>query len=90
MRRDFLRKFALQPEIDYVIETIADEVIMNDDSHYFAYPNTKNLRNILKKEEGKKITITEDDIIYTFVKSKDPKLFVLDNSAYKGDSINEI
>ena len=55
MRRDFLRKFALQPEIDYVIETIADEVIMNDDSHYFAYPNTKNLRNILKKEEGKKI-----------------------------------
>ena len=40
-----------------------------------------------KKEDGKKITITEDDIIYTFVKSKDPKLFVLDNSAYKGDSI---
>ena len=55
MRRDFLRKFALQPEIDYVIETIADEVIMNDDMHYFAYPNTKKLRTILNPSSGKKI-----------------------------------
>ena len=55
MRRDFLRKFALQPEIDYVIETIADEVIMNDDMHYFAYPNTKNLKSILDPKKGKKI-----------------------------------
>ena len=55
MRRDFLRKFALQPEIDFVVETIADEVIVNDDLHYFAYPNTKNLRSILKPEDGKKI-----------------------------------
>ena len=55
MRRDFLRKFALQPEIDYVVETIADEVIVNDDQHYFAYPNTKNLKGILKPEFGKQI-----------------------------------
>ena len=52
MRRDFLRKFALQSEIDYVLETIADEVIINDDMHYFAYPSTKKLANILTK--GKK------------------------------------
>ena len=55
MRRDFLRKFALQGEIDYVLETIADEVIVNDEMHYFAYPNTKQLRSILKPEHGKKI-----------------------------------
>jgi uncharacterized membrane protein YgcG len=55
MRRDFLRKFALQGEIDYVLDTIADEVIVNDDMHYFAYPNTKQLRSILKPEHGKKI-----------------------------------
>lgn len=55
MRRDFLRKFALQGEIDYVLETIADEVIVNDEMHYFAYPNTKQLRSILKQEHGKKI-----------------------------------
>ena len=55
MRRDFLRKFALQGEIDYVLDTIADEVIVNDEMHYFAYPNTKQLRSILKPEHGKKI-----------------------------------
>ena len=55
MRRAFLRKFALQGEIDYVLETIADEVIVNDEMHYFAYPNTKQLRSILKPEHGKKI-----------------------------------
>ena len=55
MRREFLRKFALQGEIDYVLDTIADEVIVNDDMHYFAYPNTKQLRSILKPEKGKKI-----------------------------------
>ena len=55
MRRDFLRKFALQGEIDYILDTIADEVIVNDDMHYFAYPNTKQLRSILKPENGKKI-----------------------------------
>lgn len=59
MRRDFLRKFALQGEIDYVLDTIADEVIVNDEMHYFAYPNTKQLRTILKPEHGKKIV---DDI----------------------------
>ena len=55
MRRDFLRKFALQGEIEFVLETIANEVIVNDDMHYFAYPNTRQLRSILKPENGKKI-----------------------------------
>lgn len=55
MRRDFLRKFALQGEIDYVLDTIADETIVNDDMHYFAYPNTKRLKSILKADQGKEI-----------------------------------
>ena len=55
LRRDFLRKFALQGEIDYVLETIADEVIINDDMHYFAYPDTKKLKSILKADRGKYI-----------------------------------
>lgn len=54
-RRDFLRKFALQGEIDYVLETIADETIVNDDMHYFAYPNTKQLKSILRADRGKEI-----------------------------------
>lgn len=54
-RRDFLRKFALQGEIDYVLETIADETIVNDDMHYFAYPNTRQLKSILRADKGKEI-----------------------------------
>lgn len=54
-RRDFLRKFALQGEIDYVVETIADETIVNDDMHYFAYPNTRQLKSILRADRGKEI-----------------------------------
>ena len=52
MRRDFLRQFALQGEIDYVIEMIANEVIVLDDMNYFAYPDTKNMKAVLKNEEG--------------------------------------
>lgn len=55
MRRDFLRKFALQGEIDYVLETVADEVIINDDMHYFAYPATRRLKSILNAKHGKEI-----------------------------------
>lgn len=55
MRRDFLRKFALQGEINDVLETIADETIVNDDMHYFAYPATRRLKSIIKAEHGKEL-----------------------------------
>lgn len=42
-RRDFLRKFALNSEIDYMITTVADEAIVYDDTNYFAYPAMLNL-----------------------------------------------
>ena len=77
--------------------TIGKFILQKDDSdnsyiwNYKKYSNSDcryaGYGNIEKKEDGKKITITEDDIVYTFVVSKDPKLYVLDNSAYKGDSI---
>ena len=78
--------------------TIGKFILQKDDSddnsyiwNYKKYSNSDcryaGYGNIEKKEDGKKITITEDDIVYTFVVSKDPKLYVLDNSTYKGDSI---
>ena len=39
-RRDFLRKFALNSEIDWMISTICDEAIVLDETNYFAYPST--------------------------------------------------
>lgn len=54
-RRDFLRKFSMQGEIEYAVSTIADDAIVYDDNNYFAYPNTRQLYSHLKKERGKEI-----------------------------------
>jgi hypothetical protein len=42
-RRDFLRKFSLNSEIDWCITTVADESICFDETNYFAYPSTSLL-----------------------------------------------
>ena len=42
-RRDYLRKFALNSEIDFMITTLADEAIVYDDKNFFAYPSVANL-----------------------------------------------
>ncbi|MBW2998468.1 portal protein, partial [Candidatus Woesearchaeota archaeon] len=54
-RRDFLRRFAMNGEIEHVLEVIADETIIYDDNNYFAYPNTKVLKSVLKQEKAKEI-----------------------------------
>ena len=54
-RRDFLRKFAMNGEIEHVLEVIADESIIYDQGNYFAYPDTKNLKAVLKQEKAKEI-----------------------------------
>lgn len=55
IRRKFLRNFALQGEINYVVETIANEAIVLDDENYFAYPDTKAMASRLKDSVGKQI-----------------------------------
>lgn len=55
VRRDFLRRFALNGEIEYIIETIADEGVVYDTANYFAYPDTKNLKSLLKDDKAKEI-----------------------------------
>jgi len=64
-RRDFLRRFAMNGEIEYVIEVIADETIILDDANFFCYPNTKRLKSVLKAEKAKEIV---DDINESFRK----------------------
>lgn len=55
-RRDYLRNFAMNGEIDFMIETIADEAIVYDDRNFFCKPNLTNLQRILKDD-------VQDDII---------------------------
>jgi len=64
-RRDFLRRFAMNGEIEHVLEVIADETIIYDDSNYFAHPNTRVLKSVLKSEKAKEII---DDLNAAFKK----------------------
>jgi hypothetical protein len=54
-RRDFLRRFAMNGEIEHVLEVIADETIILDDANFFAYPNTRKLKSVLKADKAKEI-----------------------------------
>lgn len=54
-RRDFLRKFAMNGEVEHVLEVICDETIIYDDNNYFCYPNTQNLKSIIKDDKAKEI-----------------------------------
>jgi len=54
-RRDFLRKFAMNGEIEHVLEVITDESIILDTNNFFAYPDTQNLKTVLKQEKAKEI-----------------------------------
>ena len=42
-RREFLRKFAMNGEIQWALDTIADEAIVQDEQNYFCYPSTINM-----------------------------------------------
>lgn len=48
-KRDFLRKFSLNPEIEWVLDTICDESISYDPSNFFAYPDFIDITDINEK-----------------------------------------
>jgi len=48
-KRDYLRKFSLNPEIEYILDTVCDESITYDSYNFFAYPAFLNLTNIKEK-----------------------------------------
>jgi hypothetical protein len=48
-KRDYLRKFSLNPEIEYIIDTVCDESITYDSYNFFAYPAFLNLTDVKDK-----------------------------------------
>ena len=42
-KRNYLRKFSLNGEIEFILDTITDESIVYDDRNYFAQPSFVNL-----------------------------------------------
>lgn len=73
-RRDFLRKFSLNSEIDWCITTVADESICFDETNYFAYPST----SLLELKDSIK-----DDLTSQFKKIYNHFGFVNDTTAWQ-------
>jgi hypothetical protein len=48
-KREYLRKFALNSEIDYLLDLVADEAISYDPKHFFAYPAFLNFHDFSDK-----------------------------------------
>ena len=56
LRRQYLRDFAQNGEINFILETIADDAVVYDQNNFFAYLDTDGLKRRLKKtEESEKI-----------------------------------
>lgn len=42
-KRDFLRKFSLNGEIEFILDTLSDEAIVQDHRNFFAYPEVGSI-----------------------------------------------
>lgn len=54
-RREYLRKFAQNTEIEYILETIADEAVNYNKNGFFCEPTLENLENFIKPEKFEEI-----------------------------------
>lgn len=54
-RREFLRKFALNSEIEFILDTLADESIVYDMKNFFCGPDTANLVGYIKEDKRKEM-----------------------------------
>jgi len=54
-RRDNLRKFALNSEIEYILDIICDEAIVYDSANYFCEVNVQKLKTIFDSDVAEKI-----------------------------------
>ena len=48
-KRDYLRKFSLNPEIEFILDVVNDESISYDSHNFFAYPAFLNLTGLKEK-----------------------------------------
>lgn len=56
LRREYLRMFALNGEVNFILDTIADEAIVQDENNYFAYLDIDQLKSKLRPtQESKEI-----------------------------------
>ena len=54
-RREYLRKFAMNGEIEFILDTLSDEAIVYDEGNYLARTDTSKVREILAPETADSI-----------------------------------
>lgn len=64
-KREYLRKFALNGEIEFILDTICDEAIVMNDNNFFADVNTSSIESLLSGDNKKTLV---DDITTNFRK----------------------
>jgi hypothetical protein len=67
-RREYLRKFAMNGEIEFILDTLSDESIVYDEGNYFAKPDNSKVKEILSPDTLEEIVEdinTEYKKIYT-------------------------
>lgn len=60
-KRNFLRKFAMNEEIEFIVDTVCDESIVYDDRNFFCYADTSVLGNHLDESKRDKMISAVDD-----------------------------
>jgi len=54
-RREYLRKFAMNGEIEFILDTLSDEAIVYDEGNYLARTDTSKVREILAPDTADSI-----------------------------------
>ena len=54
-RREYLRKFAMNGEIEFILDTLSDESIVYDEGNYFAQPDVTKIKEILSPDKLEEI-----------------------------------
>jgi len=52
-KKTYLRNFALNPEIEFILDTVCDEAIVYDDKNFFSYFVSTDINGIGEKKETK-------------------------------------
>lgn len=52
-KKTYLRNFALNPEIEFILDTVCDEAIVYDDKNFFSYFVSTDINGIGEKKESK-------------------------------------
>lgn len=89
-KREYLRRFALNSEIEFILDTMTNEAIVYDSNNFFCYPSLNKISDVIKKEKEEEIreyintSFKKIYLAFNFYESKDAwmyfKKFLIDGT----------